>query len=192
MNLRITPTNNFGKRLMVLYRRNRIAGGTYFFTVTLKDRKSAWLVEHIGLLREAVRKTRLARPFAIEAWVVLPDHIHAIWTLPPGDSNYSERWRAIKSAFSHQLAKSLINPGRNAKGEYGFWQRRFWEHKIHDENDFARHLDYIHFNPVKHGHVQKVCDWPYSSFHRLMAKNMYPLDWGGVTNETDGEFEYGE
>lgn len=177
---------------MVLYRRNRIAGGTYFFTVTLRDRKSALLINHIGLLREAVQRTKIAKPFAIDAWVVLPEHMHAIWTLPPGDADYSARWRSIKACFSHELAKLLENPRRNAKGEYGFWQRRFWEHTIRDAGDFSRHVDYIHYNPVKHGYVQKVCDWPYSSFHRFVAKNIYPLDWSGVDNEAVGQYEYGE
>jgi putative transposase len=110
---------------MVLYRRNRIAGGTYFFTVTLRDFKSALLVEHIGLLRAAVLRTRLEKPFTIDVWVVLPEHMHAVWTLPPGDSNYSARWRSIKGYFSHEIAKLLEHPRRNARGEYEFWQRRF-------------------------------------------------------------------
>ncbi|TAK64947.1 transposase [Methylobacter sp.] len=177
---------------MVLYRRNRLAGGTYFFTVTLRDRKSALLTEQIDLLREAVQRTRLAKPFMIEAWVVLPEHMHTIWTLPPGDSDYSTRWRSIKGYFSHQLAKSTLIPGRNAKGEYDFWQRRFWEHTIRDESDFSRHVDYIHYNPVKHGYVQRVCDWPHSSFHRFVAKNIYPRDWGGGGNDLVGQYEYGE
>ena len=177
---------------MVLYRRNRIAGGPYFFTVTLRDRKSALLVKHIELLREAVRKTKLAKPFAIDAWVVLPEHMHAVWTLPPGDADYSARWRSIKGYFSHELAKSLENPQRNAKGEYGFWQRRFWEHTVCDANDFSRHVDYLHYNPVKHGHVQKVRDWPYSSFHRFVAKNIYPPDWGGTAIEEAKDINFGK
>lgn len=175
---------------MVLYRRNRIAGGTYFFTVTLRDRKSALLVEHIELLREAVRTTKLARPFAIDAWVVMPEHMHAVWTLPAGDTDYSGRWRSIKGYFSREVAKTLRQPGTNAKGEYDFWQRRFWEHTIRDADDFSHHVDYVHYNPVKHGHVQRVCDWPYSSFHRFVAKNIYPLNWGHAENDSVGQ--YGE
>ncbi|MGR8979312.1 MAG: REP-associated tyrosine transposase [Gammaproteobacteria bacterium] len=177
---------------MVLYRRNRIAGGTYFFTVTLKDRKSALLVEHIRLLREAVQRTKLAKPFAIDVWVVLPEHMHAVWTLPPGDADYSGCWRSIKGYFSHEIAKLLEGPMPNAKGEYGFWQRRFWEHTIRDADDYARHIDYIHYNPVKHGYVQNVRDWPYSSFHRFIAKKIYPSDWGGMIDDGIDEYGYGE
>lgn len=169
---------------------HRIAGGTYFFTVTLRNRKSALLVEHIDLLREAVRTTKLARPFAIDAWVVLPEHMHAVWTLPAGDSDYSSRWRSIKGYFSREVAKVRGQPSPNKKGEYSFWQRRFWEHTIRDADDFSRHVDYVHYNPVKHGHVQRVYDWPYSSFHRLVAKNVYPLNWGNSENDSIGQ--YGE
>jgi len=177
---------------MVHYCRNRIPGGTYFFTVTLRDRKSSLLIQHIELLREAVRKTKHERPFAINAWVVLPEHLHAIWTLPSGDADYSARWRSIKGYFSHELAKSLESHQRNAKGEYDFWQRRFWEHTIRDPNDFSRHVDYLHFNPVKHGLVKTVRDWPYSSFHRFVVKNVYPADWGGLEIDGNGHDDYGE
>jgi putative transposase len=111
---------------MVLYRRNRVAGGTYFFTVTLRDRRSDALVSHVGLLREAFRMVRTKRPFTIDAIVVLPDHLHAIWTLPEGDTDYSGRWRAIKSRFSHNLKKSGFPLTRDKRGEYLLWQRRFW------------------------------------------------------------------
>ena len=178
--------------IMVQYRRNRIAGGTYFFTVTLRDRKSALLVEHIGLLRAAVNKTRRERPFTINAWVVLPEHLHAIWTLPPGDADYSARWRSVKGYFSHEIAKLLENPWKNTKGEYQFWQRRFWEHTIRDDEDFSRHADYIHYNPVKHGLVKMVSDWPYSSFHHFVTKGIYTWDWGGMEDCVTAPIEYGE
>lgn len=177
---------------MVLYRRNRIVGGTYFFTVTLRDRKSCLLVEHIGLLREAVHRTKRAKPFAIDAWAVMPDHMHTVWTLPPGDADYSGRWRSIKGHFSHEIAKLLEGPTPNAKGEYGFWQRRFWEHTIRDADDYARHIDYIHYNPVKHGYVQNVSDWPYSSFHRFVEKEIYPSDWCGRVDDRGDRHQYGE
>ena len=174
---------------MVLYRRNRVAGGTYFFTVTLRDRKSTLLVDHIGLLREAVKRTKFANPFTIDAWVVLPEHMHTIWTLPPNDTDYSGRWRSIKGYFSHELAKLLETPARNARGEYAFWQSRFWEHTIRDSDDYSRHIDYLHYNPVKHGYAQKVSEWPHSSFHRFVEMGIYPSNWANAHLES---FEAGE
>ncbi len=164
---------------MVLYRRNRVAGGTYFFTVTLRDRTSALLVDRIDQLREAFRETKRARPFHIEAMVVLPEHLHAIWTLPPDDDDYSGRWRAIKARFTRSLVQSKVGIRRNPKGEYNLWQRRFWEHTLRDEADLRRHVEYIHFNPVKHGWVTRVRDWPHSTFHRYVRAGVYPLDWAG-------------
>lgn len=177
---------------MVQYRRNRIAGGTYFFTVTLRDRTSTLLVEHIDLFRLSVDKTRRARPFAIDAWVVLPEHMHVMWTLPPGDADYSGRWRSIKGNFSQELAKSFAKPPRNAKGGYQFWQPRFWEHTIRNDSDFSRHADYIHYNPFKQGHVPKVRDWPHSSFHHFVERGLYPLDWGGAGNDEPSTSNFGE
>ncbi|MCB1886370.1 MAG: transposase [Rhodocyclaceae bacterium] len=162
------------------YRRNRIPGATYFFTVTLLNRRDKTLVQNIDLLRDAVRKVKTNRPFHIDAWVILPDHMHAIWTLPPEDADYSGRWRAIKTLFSKGLAQSEALPARPLRsGERGIWQRRFWEHTIRDDIDFARHVDYVHFNPVKHGHAMSVADWPYSTFHRDVASGIYPIDWAG-------------
>ena len=164
---------------MVHYRRNRVAGGTYFFTVTLLDRRSTVLTENIGLLRGAFRRVRLVRPFEMVAWVVLPEHLHTIWTLPQGDSDYSGRWRAIKAGVTHDLVRGGMELARNAKGEYNLWQRRFWEHTVRDENDLVRHVDYIHYNPVKHGWVEQVKDWPWSSFHRYVRQGLLPEDWNG-------------
>ena len=164
---------------MVLYRRNRVAGGTYFFTVTLRDRKSTLLVDRIGHLRAAFRTAKRAHPFRIDALVVLPEHLHTIWTLPPEDDDYSGRWRAIKALFARSLAANGRRMERNSKGEYDLWQRRFWEHTIRDGDDLRRHVEYIHFNPVKHGHVARVSDWPYSTFHRYVRLGVYPLDWAG-------------
>lgn len=129
---------------MVLYRRNRVPGGSYFFTVTLRDRRSTLLVERIEPLRAAFRHTLQRYPFVIEALVVLPDHLHTIWTLPPEDTDYAGRWKSIKSRFTRTLAGEGFNMSRNAKGEYDLWQRRYWEHTLRDEIDFTRHLDYIH------------------------------------------------
>ncbi len=138
---------------MVRYRRARIPGAIYFFTVTLRDRRSDLLTRRAELLRQVFRGVRRERPFTIEAIVVLPDHLHTMWTLPPGDADYASRWRAIKARFSWSLARDGVPLIRNRRGEYDLWQRRFWEHLIRDEDDFARHADYIHCNPVKHGLV---------------------------------------
>ncbi len=149
------------------YRRAFVPGGCYFFTVNLLDRNSRLLVEHIDSLRDAVRDTRRRFPFGIDAMVILPDHIHAVWTLPEGDADFSVRWRWIKIRFSRSLPKSeRLDSVRMARGERGIWQRRYWEHVIRDERDLNEHIDYCWFNPVKHGHVANVEDWPYSTFHR--------------------------
>ena len=160
------------------YRRHRVPGGTYFFTVNLLERKRSLLVDEIESLCAAVRKVRAAQPFAIDCWVVLPDHMHSVWTLPPGDADYSSRWKAIKIAFSKSTPKSeTLSAVRLAKGERGIWQRRFWAHTIRDDVDYARHVDYVHFNPVKHGHVTRVHEWPYSSFLRFVAAGVYSNEW---------------
>jgi putative transposase len=159
------------------YRRSRVAG-TYFFTVALLNRRSRLLVEHVALLREAVRQERAKRPFQIDAWVVLPDHMHCVWTLPPGDSDYSTRWKNIKTEFSKALPKTEYRDRVRVKtGARGIWQRRFWEHTIRDDADYEAHIDYVHLNPYKHGWVARVRDWPYSSFHKYVAMGVYPLDW---------------
>lgn len=162
------------------YRRQSVPGGTYFFTVTLADRQSGLLVEKIPLLRRAYAEACGRLPFETVAICVLPDHLHAIWTLPNGDSDYSQRWALIKSRFSHALPKATsLSASKYRKREKGIWQRRFWEHQIRDENDLARHVDYIHFNPVKHGLVNCVADWPFSSFHRYVERGVLPMGWGG-------------
>jgi putative transposase len=175
---------------MVRYRRNFIPGGTYFFTVTLADRRSALLVEHIDTLRAAFRAGRRERPFVIDAIVVLPDHLHAILTLPVGDADFSGRWRRIKGYFSSRMIAAGAFAKRHSNDDYALWQRRFWEHTIRNEDDFARHVDYIHFNPVRHGLVQSVRDWRYSSFHQYVRQDLLPLDWGGEVDE--GGLTFGE
>src|SRR4029453_15328773 len=160
---------------MVNYRRNFVPGGTFFFTVTLADRRSKVLVDHVDLLRNALRVARQERQFVVDAVVILPDHLHAIFTLPPGDSDFSGRWRRIKGHFSSALIDDSAQLKRRPNGDLALWQRRFWEHTIRDEDDFARHVDYIHFNPVKHALVQRVLDWPYSSFHRYVKESA--SDW---------------
>ena len=173
---------------MVNYRRNFVSGGTFFFTVTLANRSSKVLVDHVDLLRNALRVARQERPFVIDAVVILPDHLHAIFTLPPGDSDFSGRWRRIKGHFSSALIDTPIELKRRPNGGLALWQRRFWEHTIRDEGDFARHVDYIHFNPVKHGLVQRVRDWPYSSFHRYVKEGILPDDWAGDAGQDSEGF----
>ncbi len=170
---------------MTAYRRNRIPGATYFFTVNLQDRQSQLLVENIAILREAVRQTKQRAPFHIDAWVVLPDHMHSLWTLPAADADYSTRWQAIKIAFSRQIPTGEPrSASRTSKRERGIWQRRFWEHTIRNDQDYAAHMDYIHFNPVKHGLVPHPANWPHSSFHRAVAQGLYPCDWTAEPTNT--------
>ena len=154
--------------------RARVPGASYFFTVTLRDRRAATLVDHIDTLRACLARAKAQRPFRIDAMVVLPEHLHALWTLPPDDSDYAMRWRLIKRSFTRALGAPA-------------WQARYWEHLIRSDTDFARHVDYIHFNPVKHGWVSKASDWPYSSFHRYVRAGMLPADWG-IAAGFDGEF----
>jgi putative transposase len=144
---------------MTDYHRYRLAGGTYFFTVNLAERKSRLLIDRIDLLRQAFREVGQAHPFTLDAVVILPDHLHALWTLPEGDSDFSLRWRQIKSAFSRGIEPGeRISRSRVRKHERGLWQRRYWEHAIRDTEDLARHLEYVHYNPVKHGYVQRAVD----------------------------------
>ena len=174
---------------MTNYRRNFIPGGTFFFTVNLADRRSRLLINKIYLLRTAFRYVRTRRAFAIDAIVVLPDHLHTIWTLPQGDADFATRWRLIKTVFSRSFeGAEPYSASRSAKGERGIWQRRYWEHTLRDENDFERHCNYIHFNPVKHGHVSTVRDWPYSSFQRFVKLGRYPVDWAASGSSDEGGF----
>jgi putative transposase len=176
---------------MTNYRRNFVSGGSYFFTVNLADRRQQLLTQHIELLRTAFRYAQKRHPFTIEATVVLPDHLHAIWTLPEADANFALRWRLIKTEFSRAVPDGeRVSPSRFNKGERGIWQRRYWEHTIRDEGDFERHVNYIHFNPVKHGYVSRVKDWPFSSFHGMVRDGIYPDDWAGDTRE--GGVDFGE
>ncbi|MBI2716139.1 MAG: transposase [Rhizobiales bacterium] len=164
---------------MVRYRRNFVAGGTYFFTATLVDRTSHALVRHVDALRASFRATRRAHPFAIDAIVVLPDHLHIVMTLPEGDADYPTRWQLIKRRFTAAVVKAGATIPRHLNGEHALWQRRFWEHTIRDDRDFERHVDYIHINPIKHGLVARVRDWPHSSFHRYVRRGLLPENWAG-------------
>jgi putative transposase len=168
---------------MTDYRRNRVPGGTYFFTVNLQDRASDLLVRHVSVLREAVRYTKASTPFHIDAWVVLPEHLHAIWTLPEEDADFTGRWSTIKKLFSRQMPKGeFCSPSRRKRRERGIWQRRFWEHTIRDDRDYAAHMDYVHFNPVRHGLVESAADWKFSSFHHAVAMGLYPSSWAGAAD----------
>ena len=173
---------------MVRYRRNFVAGGTFFFTATLVDRSSRALIDHIEALRVATRDTRRSHPFAIDAIVVLPDHLHVVMTLPEGDADYPNRWGLIKRRFTDALIKSGTPIARHQDGEFALWQRRFWEHTIRDEGDFERHVDYVHFNPVRHGLVGRVRDWPHSSFHGYVRRGLLPQDWGGDFTQDQRSF----
>ena len=174
------------------YRRHRVAGGTYFFTLALLDRRSELLVREIAALRAAVVRAQRLHPFRIDAWVVLPEHMHAVWTLPAGDAGYSARWGLIKRWFSAALPPGEErSASRAAKGERGIWQRRFWEHTVRDAEDFARHVDYVHFNPVKHGLAGRAGEWPHSTFRRAVARGDYPADWGRQDEDVGGFGERG-
>lgn len=173
---------------MVRYRRNVVPGGTFFFTATLADRRSRVLVEHVGALRSAFRETRTRHPFTIDAIVVLPEHLHVVMTLPTGDGDFSTRWGSIKRRFTQALVRAGMLLARHPNGEVALWQRRFWEHTIRDDRDFEHHVDYVHFNPVKHGLVGRVCEWPWSSFHRFVRLGVLPRDWGGDVRDPGGGF----
>jgi putative transposase len=165
------------------YIRANAPGATYFFTLTLQDRGACFLVSHIADLREVVTQVKQRHPFRIDAMVVLPDHLHALWTLPPDDNDFSTRWTLIKQGFTRRLNDAQVlgvhaSRTRGKHGERSLWQRRFWEHQIRDGRDFANHVDYIHFNPVKHGLALKAADWPHSSFHRAVRLGLVRQDWG--------------
>jgi putative transposase len=170
---------------MADYRRDRTTGGTYFFTVVTAHRRNILIEpEARDALRETISSVRNEYPFKVEAWVLLPDHLHCIWTLPEGDADFSKRWGLIKAGFSKRTRsvfyeENLRSSSRRRHKESTVWQRRFWEHRIRDEQDFERHVNYIHYNPVKHGLVKRARDWPYSTFHRYVKESVYPVDWGG-------------
>ncbi len=162
---------------MVRYRRAHCPGGTFAFTFTLKDRGSDLLTRHFSVFKSAYSLVHKRWPFETIAAVVLPDHVHVVWKLPLDDSDYSVRIRLIKTLFTKGLASDGIHFKSLSKAERACWQRRFWEHQIRDEDDLQRQVDYIHRNPVKHGLVEHVKDWPYSTFHRYVRRGVLPMDW---------------
>ena len=164
------------------YRRLRIEGATYFFTVVTYKRRPIFAnAEAVALLQLATSSVQAAHPFEIVAQVILPDHLHVLWKLPDGDSDFPMRWRQIKAAFTRVYAKAGPDEGgsesRLAKREQTVWQRRYWEHTVRDEADLAAHVEYIHFNPVKHGWATRPRDWQHSTFHDWAARGLYDIDW---------------
>lgn len=164
------------------YRRVWQPGGTYFFTLVLAHRHgNDLLVRHIEALRKVVRHVRERHPFAIHAWVVLPEHLHCVIELPAGDQNFATRWLLIKAGFSKSIPPGeSCSRSRQRRAERGIWQRRYWEHLIRDQDDFNAHVDYAHLNPLKHGLVSNLADWPYSTFHRMVAAGRYSPDFAGA------------
>jgi putative transposase len=169
---------------MTEYRRFYIPKAIWFFTVNLAERKkNRLLIEKIDVLRDAFRYVKQRKPFHIDAIVIMPDHLHTIWTLPPDDCNFSVRWNMLKGSFSRAIDYGeRISISRQKRRERGIWQCRLWAHLIEDQDDYNRHVDYIHWNPVKHVHVKNVFDWPYSSFHRYVKQGIYVADWGQSEN----------
>ena len=165
-------------------------GASLIFTVATNRRQPVLTEESLRMaLQAGIDRARRTLPFRIDAWVLLPDHLHCIWTLLPGDSNFAARWAIIKRQASRCCAearKSSLSPSQRKRKESGFWQKRFWEHLIRDVIDLERHVEYIHWNPVKHGYVWSVTDWPYSTFHRYVREGIYPDDWGAAYVDADG------
>jgi len=180
------------------YRRVKIAGGTYFFTLVTNQRNNIFLLDKtVDLFLEALNHVKNLHPFNLVAYCILPDHIHLLWDLPDGDDNFSLRISEIKKRFSkHFIAEygnqNSISTTQRKRGETGIWQRRFWEHYIRDEEDLNRHIDYIHYNPVKHGLVNRAYDWHSSSFSEYIMKGYYGDDWGVVENSEKDFHTFGE
>jgi len=175
------------------YRRAKIPGGTYFFTVKTFERKPILTQEpYRTALRQTIFEVRATLPFESIAWILLPDHLHTVWQLPEGDANFSLRWSLIKQRVTRHCAdetgSASITRSRQKRREGTIWQRRFWEHVIRDDTDLEHHIDYIHYNPVKHGYVARVIDWPYSTFHRYVRRGVYPADWASGDEHEQAEF----
>jgi putative transposase len=169
---------------MSSYRRVFAPGATYFFTVSAAARGSALLTRHIDALRAAHAATLREHPLRVDAMVVLPDHLHAVWTLPDGDADFPLRWRKLKARFTRAVGGTYRrSPSKEARGERGLWQRRNWEHVIRDRADYARHVEYCWHDPVRHGLAARARDWPHSSFHREVDRGRVPADWTGSAVE---------
>ena len=178
---------------MSRYRRSITQGATFFFTLNTFRRQPVLLHDQVrAALREGLKEVRGRLPFRIHAWVLLPDHLHCIWELPPGDAAFGLRWGQVKRHVTRACSRELeglplLTASGKKRHEGALWQRRFWEHQIRNEADFARHVDYIHWNPVKHGHVRQAAEWPYSTFHRYVRSGVYAEDWGGIA-DMSGDF----
>lgn len=184
---------------MTHYRDNRVPGGTFFFTVRLLDRDSTLLTDHFSAFGEAMRQARIRKPFHVDAWVVLPDHAHAIWTLPPGDHDCATRWRAVKIAFSKALNKACLPGGAKSAGtrisgtgDGTVWERHYRDYRIGDDDEYTALIDYVHNNPVRHGYCQHLSEWPWSSLHRFVAAGFAlpaqpaaPLPWMRARMDTE-------
>ena len=163
------------------YRRAFVPGATYFFTVVAAHRRPVFR-EAVArdLLRQAFRYVAQKHPFTVNAMVVLPDHLHCLWTLPPEDADYPLRWRLIKTWVTQQYGAAARPIKRSV------WQGRYWEHLIRDDQDYRQHVEYIHYNPVKHGYVRKPVAWPYSSFRRYVEEGLYTKEWGSTEPRWEG------
>jgi len=181
---------------MAIYRRSITPGATYFCTVVTYRRQLLLTAEPFyRALKLAFRQVMDAHPFTMDAIVLLPDHLHCIWTLPPQDADYARRWSLIKRHASQQtrhLTAMPETPAMQKRRDLGLWQRRFWEHQIRDVRDFEKHVDYIHANPVKHGYVTRTRDWPYSSFQHYVERGIYPHDWADDPVPVSDKSNYGE
>ena len=176
------------------YRRAYTEGGTYFFTLVTHQRTPIF-TENVFIteLKNAIKEVKLHSPFDVKAWVVLPDHMPFVWSLPPGDSNYSKRIGKIKVEFTKRIKAGVnnLNPqiqSKLNKRESNIWQRRFWEHEIRNQSDLQKHVDYVHYNPVKHGLVKNVVDWPYSTFHKYVRTGVYHKSWAGSADTLSQSF----
>ena len=182
---------------MSYYRRAYTDGGTRFFTVVSCKRNPILCDDPIrAALRKAIKEVQSKYPFTIDAWVLLPDHLHCIWTLPEADSDYAKRWAIIKRRVSIDCGdiynqKKWLRKSSESRRESTIWQRRYWEHQIRDQADFNNHMDYIHYNPVKHGLCDRPDLWPFSTLHRYIKQGLYPSSWT-VAGDCFADGEFGE
>jgi len=181
------------------YRRDQTPGATWFFTVVAFQRRPIFCNRKFrNSLKRAILRTQENHPFNVNAWVLLPDHLHCVWTLPDDDSDFSIRWKLIKQYVSRDCQSEFklqvsLSAAKRKRRESSIWQRRFWEHKIRGEKDYKTHLDYLHFNPVKHGYCDTPSEWRYSSFHRHQAEGIYPMNWAATeSSKSNTNFQYGE
>ncbi|MCP4162418.1 MAG: transposase [Deltaproteobacteria bacterium] len=176
------------------YRRPKLSGGLFFFTLVTFKRRPLFKDQICRkALKDSIKKVREKYPFEIKAWVLLPEHIHCIWQLPENEDDVSMRWRLIKSSFTRIIKKiyykeELETESRKKRKESTIWQRRYWEHQIRDQEDYNNHIDYIHYNPVKHKLVKNVKDWEYSTFHGFVRNDIYREDWGGIVGTSNIDF----